>query len=677
MERQDIPDLARLARPVVDLDHSVKPVAVQPFIIRSWHRCLHEFGLDPDSDQPVARVDPDDLKIRRERLGRSRAIAREEMASLDQQLAGSGCSVLLADPDGVVLDLIGDPACRDSAMAHGLVQGANWSERHRGTNSLGTCAIEQQPVLVHHSEHFLSRHVDLTGSAAPVFDHEGKLLAVLNASSFSRMAQQHTLALIEVSARMIENRAFLGHFRKHYVLRFHSHPEVIGSVREGILALDESGRVLAANRSARALLGLTRTDVLAGRTLPMLFNIGIEGLLSRKNRAWLAPLPLYEARHGNRFYSLLTLPKNSSFSLATNTPRQSVQPVNAPPRGGFPIVHLDKLQFGEPRMAYNVQCARRVLNQDIPILLMGETGTGKEVFAKAVHAEYAGAGRPFVAVNCVAIPESLIESELFGYASGAFTGASRGGQRGKILQAHGGTLFLDEIGDMPLLLQARLLRVLEEREVVPLGGESPVKIDIKLISATHRNLKERVAEGKFREDLYYRLQGISLTLPPLRARRDRQAIIGHLITLEANGAPVRLSAAAMKCLDAYDWPGNFRQLRNVLRTILALREGDEINVRDLPEEFSACSAKTAVQMTDESPAAEAETTGFGQDEPEATAMDEWEGVHLSAPEAAERIVILQTLKDSRWNMTLTAKRMFISRNTLYRKMKNLSIDLNG
>ncbi|WP_296753009.1 sigma-54-dependent Fis family transcriptional regulator [Thiobacillus sp.] len=664
MERKDISYHARLANSIVGQDRSVKQVEVQPFIACSWNRCLHEFGLDPDGDQPVIRVDSDDLDTRRERLGYLLAIAQVEMAGLYQQFAGSGFSVLLADPDGVVLDLIGDQAFSDSAMAYGLVQGGNWSERHQGTNSIGTCTIEQQSVLVHHSEHFLSRNVRLTGCAAPVFNHEGKLLAVLNISSFSRLAQQHTLALIDLLAQTIENRAFLSHFRNHYALRFHSRPEAIGTLREGILALDESGRILAANRSALSHLGLKRSDVLAGRTLRTLFNIGIEGLLSRKNRAWLAPLPLYETRHGNRFYSLLKLPENSDFSLSAMTPIQSVQPVSASLREDATIVHLDNLQFGEPRIAYNVHCAKRVLRQDIPILLTGETGTGKEVFAKAVHAEYAGASKPFVAVNCVAIPESLIESELFGYTSGAFTGASRGGRRGKILQANGGTLFLDEIGDMPLLLQARLLRVLEEREVVPLGGESPVKIDIKLISATHRNLKELVAEGKFREDLYYRLQGISLTLPPLRERQDRQAIIRHLVALEANDDQIQLSPAAMKCLDAYAWPGNLRQLRNVLRTTLALREGDEIDVCDLPEEFSSCCQKTVIQITGESPGSEVETTAIG------------EVGRLSVPEAAERVVILQNLIDSRWNMTLAAKRMFISRNTLYRKMKNLRIDLN-
>jgi transcriptional regulator of acetoin/glycerol metabolism len=666
MERQDISDHARRVNSAVGPDHSVTQVVVQPFIACSWNRCLHEFGLDPDSGPPVSRVDSGDLKTRRERLGHLLTVARGEMAGLYLQLAGSGFSVLLADPDGVVLDLIGDQAFSDGTAAYGLAQGSHWGERHQGTNSMGTCVVERQPVLVHHDEHFLSRNVGLTGSAAPVFDHTGELLAVLNAASFSGVAQQHTLALIDLSARMIENRAFLDHFRNHYALRFHSRSEAIGSLREGVLALDESGRILAANRSALAHLGLKHPDGLAGRTLHTLFNIEIAELLSRKNRGWLAPLPLYETRQGSRFHALLKLPENSDFTLNPMTQSPPVQPVSAPLRAESAIVQLDDLQFGEPRIAYNVHCARRVLNQDIPILLTGETGTGKEVFAKAVHAEYAGAGRPFVAVNCVAIPEALIESELFGYTSGAFTGASRSGRRGKIAQANGGTLFLDEIGDMPIMLQARLLRVLEEREVVPLGGESPVKIDIRLISATHRNLKERVAEGKFREDLYYRLQGISLTLPPLRERRDRQAIIRHLVTLEANGDPVRLSAAAMKCLDAYAWPGNLRQLRNVLRTLLALREGDEIGVCDLPEEFAACCPKTAAPIAGDPPGTEAETT----------AASEWETIRLSAPQAAERIVILQTLKDSRWNMSLAAKRMFISRNTLYRRMKNLGIHIS-
>ena len=646
MERQGILEHARLVNAVVGIGSDMQSVEVGPAIARSWNRCVHDFGLDPMRNEPLLVLDSRDLKERQDRLSRLRAIAQGEMATLYQQLAGSGFSVLLTDHEGVVLDLLGDPSFTDSAAECGMMEGVMWNERYQGTNGMGTCAIEKRPILVHQNEHFLTRNVGLTCSAAPIFDQEGELLAVLDASSFSHLAQQHTLVLVNMSAQMIENRVFLCRFRDQYALRFHSRPEFIGTLWEGVLALDEEGRVLAANRSALFQLGHKNPSDLAGQRIQDLFNTGMSALLGKKNQGWLNPTALYEARQGNRFFGLVSPPENRAVHAPT-APRGARQVSTA--SGNAKAVGLDELQFGDQSMEYNVRCARRVLSRDIPILLSGETGTGKEVFALAVHAEQAGDGRPFVAVNCASIPESLIESELFGYKAGAFTGATRDGRRGKILQANGGTLFLDEIGDMPFALQARLLRVLEEREVVPLGGEVPVKVDIKLISATHRNLKELVAEGRFREDLYYRLQGITLNLPALRDRQDKRALIRHILTLECEGGEeVDLSEGAMRKLEEYAWPGNLRQLRNVLRTTLALREGAEITIYDLPEEISSVQPFTA---------------------PRAQPGE----ASLTALESAERDAIMQSLEKCRWNVTLAARQLNISRNTLYRKMKNLNI----
>jgi len=297
-------------------------------------------------------------------------------------------------------------------------------------------------------------------------------------------------------------------------------------------------------------------------------------------------------------------------------------------------------------MRRNAERAAKLIEKDIPFMILGETGTGKDVFAKAVH--HAGPRRenPFVAVNCASIPETLIESELFGYCPGAFTGAKRDGSRGKIVRADGGTLFLDEIGDMPIHLQARLLRVLEEREVIPLGGETPIKVDIHLISATHQDLIQRVAEGSFREDLYYRLHGISLSMPPLREREDRVALIRHLIDVEAGGPDlVDIEPDALEALDRFDWPGNIRQLRNVLRTLIGLCENAWIRMDDLPEEIFL--AQGDAQKSQPRPS---DPLGV-----------------------AERDAILRELKAAHWNVTQVASKLSLSRNTLYRKMKRYAI----
>jgi transcriptional regulator of acetoin/glycerol metabolism len=645
MQRQAILEHARTINAVVGLNSAIEPIEVKSSIARSWQRCVHDFGLDPLRDEPIVILDPQALQARQVPLQNLRRIAQAEMATLYQQLAGSGFSVLLTDTDGVVLDYLGDPAFTRTAAHTGMIEGALWNERNQGTNGMGTCIAEQQPVLVHQNEHFLSRNVGLTCSAAPIFNHDGTLLAVLDASSFSHLAQQHTLVLVSMSAQMIENRAFLCHFRDQYTLRFHSRPEFIGTLWEGILALDESGRILAANRHALFQLGYKNPADLLDLPVHDLFNTSLAALLDGKNHGWLNPVAFYEARQGNRFFGLMQPPEKPSL------PHRSPPPATFPASEVTPLA-LDALQFGDATMENNLRCVRRVLNRDIPILLSGETGTGKELFALAIHHEHGDQGRPFIAVNCASIPETLIESELFGYRPGAFTGASREGRRGKMAQASGGTLFLDEIGDMPMALQARLLRVLEAREVIPLGGETPIKINIKLISATHRNLLDLVAEGRFREDLYYRLQGLSLTLPPLRDRQDKCALIQHILALEcAQQHAVTLSEAALQVLEAYLWPGNIRQLRNVLRTALALHDGVEIMLHDLPGEIGASAANAVLPVP---------TLRLPH----------------STLEAAERAAILNVLVACRWNVTLAAQQLKISRNTLYRKMKTLDIQLN-
>jgi transcriptional regulator of acetoin/glycerol metabolism len=649
MQRQAILEHVRLVNAVVDLSGAIEPAEVGSAIARSWNRCVHDFGLDPVRNEPVVILEAHELKARQAPLDRLRAIAQGEMTTLYQQLAGSGFSVLLTDTDGVVLDYLGDPAFTDSMAESGMVEGALWGERNQGTNGMGTCVVEQRPILVHQNEHFLSRNVGLTCSAAPIFNHEGNLLAVLDASSFSHLAQQHTLVLVNMSAQMIENRVFLCQFRDQYVLRFHSRPEFIGTLWEGMLALDEEGRILAANRNGLFQLGYKKPADMVGLQLHDLFNTGMAALLDSKRHGWLNPVPFYEARQGNRFFGLIQ-PPEKRIAPVNSALRSTPQTIAISAKQN--VTRLDDLQFGDQTMEYNVRCVKRVLDRDIPILLSGETGTGKEIFAHAIHDEQVGDNRPFVAVNCASIPETLIESELFGYRPGAFTGASREGRRGKILQASGGTLFLDEIGDMPLMLQARLLRVLEEREVIPLGGEAPVKIDIKLISATHRNLQALVTEGRFREDLYYRLQGITLNLPPLRERQDRCALIHHILTLECGAqAAVTLSEGALRKLEAHPWPGNIRQLRNVLRTALALHDGYEITIYDLPTEISLLTPATG-----------------RHDNPGET--------QLSALAMAERDTILKVLAQCRWNVTLAAQQLKVSRNTLYRKMKTLNIRSN-
>jgi transcriptional regulator of acetoin/glycerol metabolism len=329
---------------------------------------------------------------------------------------------------------------------------------------------------------------------------------------------------------------------------------------------------------------------------------------------------------------------------------------------------LEELAGEDPQMLRNVRCAHRIADTNVSVLIQGPTGSGKEAFAHAMHLASRRSGRPFIAVNCAAIPETLIESELFGYKSGAFTGARREGLRGRIVQSSGGTLFLDEIGDMPLALQSRLLRVLEEREVVPLGSESAVAVDLHVLAASHRNLREMIACGAFREDLYYRLNGITLELPALRERTDKERLIQHALAAETgNGRPAAIERDALQRLLGYSWPGNIRELRNVIRTALAICEGGVVRAMDLPREI-----RDGESARHEAPEALAERSAACLPAAEGGTRED------SAPscnrlQAAERAALLRAMEELHGNMSRVAAELGVSRNTLYRKIKRHGI----
>ncbi len=606
-----------------------------PSIARSWLRCLEDYHLDPAQTIAPTVLEHGRLLESRERLRQVLQIAGSEMNSLHQQLSGAGHAVLLTDARGVILNCVTAPSERKIFERAGLWLGADWSEACEGTNGIGTCLVERQSLTIHRDEHFRGRHTGLTCSASPVFDPHGELLAVLDVSSareaVSRQSQFHTMALVNLSAKMIESCYFLRHFEHHWMLRFHLQAESVGLFSEGLLAFDGEGRICAVNQSALNLLGQLRGGLL-GQPVEAFFDCSLDQLLGRASANATASWPL-RTRDGRHLFAALR-----------GQPR-SVSPVVTPLPEASP---LPGICLGDPALQNEFRKALRVFERDVPLLVNGETGSGKEAFAKAVHQASQRADKPFVALNCAAIAESLIESELFGYRGGSFTGALKEGMRGKLQQADGGTLFLDEIGDMPLALQTRLLRVLEDRMVVPIGGE-PQAVNVRIISATHRDLLARVASGAFREDLYYRLNGLEVTLPALRERSDKPQLLDFLLAQEAQGQAVVLEADARQALLEFSWPGNVRQLRTVLRTLAALCEGGRVGLIDLPAMIRHAFHQAPISLQ-----------------------------RGKQPlEDAERLALLATLEQQRWHMTLAAEQLGVSRNTLYRKLRKHGIALRS
>lgn len=462
-------------------------------------------GLSPDAPPSPMVHDGSGLRERQQRLEDVLRIAKMEMENLYEQIAGGGYAVVFADAEATLLHSVHDPALLREFRQTGLFCGASWAERYQGTNGIGTCAVERSALGVLRGEHYLARHLPLSCSGAPIPDPHGQLLAVLDASTpdarDTKLVQRHTSALVRMSAAQIARSYFLEQYRQAWILRFHSRPEFAGLLHEALMAIGADGCVLAVNEAALEQLGKGDRSLLVGRDISQVMQLDFDIMEQRARNDASTPWSIRCAcRHGRRFFALAQPPRRAPVAGGAHaTTADSGE-------AAYACEHVGS----DPRMRHNLDNALKLVAHRVSILLCGATGTGKEEFAKAVHRGSPWAPRPFVAVNCAAIPEALIESELFGYARSAFTDAAREGRHGKLLQASGGTLFLDEIGDMPLPLQTRLLRVLEEQSVTPLGSDHAMPLELHVISASHRDLAQMVAAGEFREDLYYRLNGVVL-----------------------------------------------------------------------------------------------------------------------------------------------------------------------
>ncbi len=609
-------------------------------IMRSWSRGVNEYALDPGRIAEAADVSSGELERRREDSALLLANARPEMSSLFRQLAHRDTVVVIADAGGTVLDTVSDGEFALAAARVGMRPGCDWSERGRGTNGLGTCLAERRLVMVRRAEHFFAGLTGLSCAGAPIFDDAGNLAGVLDVTSDLDLGRQHSRVLIGMSAQAIEHGMFDARHRSRCIVRVHSRRELLHTFHEGLIALGEDGRIVAANLCALFQLGFESRDELIGRELRELFDTTVTALMTRSGGSAGKPMSVRDAC-GRTYFAEASIP--AARLLRSHAPVAAANDVAAAGSGRT---------WGDPAIEREFGRALRVYDRGVPVLLSGETGSGKEIFTKALHDSGARCRGPFVAVNCAAVPENLIESELFGYRGGAFTGASREGRRGRIAAADKGTLLLDEIGDMPLALQGRLLRVLEEQEVTPLGGDASVKVDIRVVCATHRDLREMVAAGTFRSDLYFRLAGFTVELPPLRQRPARAGLIRAVL---ADLDPeLSLDPAALALLETFAWPGNLRQLRNVLQTAGALCEGGVIRSGDLPPEIRDGTGGERVAP----PPCEPASPG---------------GDGFTCLDRAERDALLRLLRLHRWNITRVAAELGASRNTVYRKVNHFGL----
>ncbi|MFL9923521.1 sigma-54-dependent Fis family transcriptional regulator [Herbaspirillum lusitanum] len=670
-------NVTSLVQAAADTDTQLADLRI---IEQSHQRCLG-YGIARHQNPDLDLLSAAELALALERNQALFGHARPVMETLYDQIRNTHNMVILADAEGTIIHTLGDKDFLVKADQVALGPGVHWSEQRRGTNAIGTALHEQKPTTVHAQEHYLNANHFLTCSSAPIFDHQGRVLGVLDVSGECGSYHKHTMALVRMSAQMIENHLFTSNFADCITLHFHSRPEFVGTLVEGIVSFTPGGRFLSANRSAQFQLGLSLA-ALQSHTFSSLFGMPVSMLFDHHQKAMPELMDLY-LHSGVRIHARAELKlKEQHFQQARVAAAESQ--LSAPPTVRTPAQHgnavsaqigqgLAALDTGDARLHDIIAKLRKVLTRDIPIMIAGETGAGKEWLARAIHqdssrnraAAASGHAAPFVALNCSAIPESLIEAELFGYEEGAFTGARKKGGTGKILQAQGGTLFLDEIGDMPLSLQGRLLRVLQERAVTPLGSNRQLRVEFTLVCATNQPLREMVAQHRFREDLYYRLNGLQVKLPALRMRSDLAQLAQQMLAQECrdDAGAKQFDAQVQQLLLAYHWPGNLRQLANLVRTAVAMA-GDEsfIKAAHLPEDF----------LEDLGMAEPVYADAYLADEDaahDATAVAST-GMAATSMQQTELAAIRRALHAHQGNVTAAARTLGISRNTIYRRLKS-------
>ncbi len=657
------PELARR----FDSGEALEPPLADHPIFTRWARAMR-LGSQRESDGYPQGTTRSDLAVRRDRLD---DVFREERALIEPitgQLAARSLIAIVADPDGVVLASHGGAALDDPAARVRLVEGALWSEEARGTNAIGTAIVERRSVAVIGAAHFERRNRALFCYAKPILDARGDVVAVLDVTGPMSHHDPAVGLAVEAAGASLER-----------ALRALAYAHAGGAARAAIerlverssaaaLLVEASGVVRVASAAARAALGLCEGMSLGDRrafgraegeiTCERVFGVPFAMLAAlatggtgrmrfeTAKAAHDVDLDPIAGADGRAIAVVVHLhPHGAARRARAITPARAPSP---PPHPAF-----DAILARDADVIAAKEAATRIARTTLPVLFLAETGTGKELFAHAVHAASPRAAGPFVALNCGALASGVLESELFGYAPGAFTGALRGGSRGKIGAADGGTLFLDEIGEMPDALQAALLRVLDDGVYHRVGDARPSRADFRLVCATCTDLPERVARGAFRRDLFFRIHGACIVLPPLRARTDRIFVARGLLEALGAGADAELGEDAEAWIEAHDWPGNVRELKSALAYARAMAGGGRLTRDDFP--------RTLVRA--EPHFEQIVGTGAG---PGASARPE--------PRPRTRDAILHGAVDDAMrachgNVTEAARRLGVARSTIYRAIR--------
>jgi sigma-54 dependent transcriptional regulator, acetoin dehydrogenase operon transcriptional activator AcoR len=608
------------------------PYRLHRNMCESWLRC-RRIGVNPYSGNGREILSGEELRKKKAENATFLEVATPHLKSLYHSVRGTGAMVLLTDEDGYVISAIGDAGIVQKAKEINFVEGVRWTENEVGTNAIGNALISNEPMLLVGCEHYAVASHDWSCAAAPIHDADGHLRGVIDLSGPVEAANVEMLGAVAMTAYAIEQdwrsreqSILLELLRESSALL--RHPNVTHTV-----IMDRKHRIIGVSRDI---------DWTGSRW----FQKPLDWLLAEGYTvAYRQPVTSRSPRHGEPS----PIPELLGYRVSVLPSERRVTSTDSP----CSVHHFPGEVGVSDVFGQLLRDACRVARMDTSVFISGESGTGKELIARTIHKHSLRSHGPFVALNCGAIPDNLMESELFGYTEGAFTGARKGGYKGKLQQAHGGTLFLDEVEAMPEAMQVALLRVLQEREVVPIGGNKPVALDFRLIAASNRDLWELVKTGQFREDLYYRIHVYPLHVPPLRSRKEDIPHLVRYYCMQRNW-PIDMPVEIIHRLMNHDWPGNVRELFNVLEQIRIHADGGRPNITHVPQWLEDAYAN----REDQTPQTESQDTKVDA---------------LSCRQRLQKTAMLQALEQTGGNVTKAAQLLNIPRSTFYRRIRKFGL----
>ncbi|HWQ77608.1 MAG TPA: sigma 54-interacting transcriptional regulator [Anaerovoracaceae bacterium] len=630
------------------------------YIINSHERC-RQYKVEQDRVYSKRIISGNELYRKFEAKRELIDTAEFYMNRLYNFVKGSNFFSILTDEEGCILSIIGDENILTEAFSLKMVPGAYMDERSIGTNAMGTTLYEVKPLQVSGEEHYVKAYHRWTCSASPIRNSTGEIIGSIDLTGYSESVNLHTLGMVVAAANAIEEMLDIKRFNAELSMEKKFTETILESIDSGILTSDLDGNIKTVNRHAADLFGYSPDEMRAMKMWHLLDDWNRVKTAVINNKSFVDVDVFVNSRRKKLQFNLSAYPNLDGEQKLMNivlvfVEVKKVRKLASKIMGHQAVYTFDKIIGQDKNFVRIIEYAKKIADSRSNVLIMGESGTGKELFAQAIHNYSSRRDEPFVALNCGAIPRNLIESELFGYEGGAFTGAKISGQPGKFEIADGGTIFLDEIGEMPLDMQTRLLRVIEEGILIRIGSNKEIVVDARVIAATNKDLNEEVRKGNFRKDLYYRLNVLPIRLMPLRERKGDIPLLSQYfmerISRKLKKKSVPINEETMKTFLEYEWPGNVRELENIIELT--------VNTESIPDSFlkSLGSPEEKFELALNRP--EFEKAGGAAEE----------NLNL---ESMERKHILRVLKLYEGNITLCAKTLGIGRNTLYRKMESYGI----